>query len=122
MVNRKKRYQPEGLARPKQHIELQTLHLDKISTYLYKNLTPVALRFKIQIILYIQFVSRVLESQEQLKPNFFVCKTDDNGTDYLTLSYSTKQNNIENKTLDLKRNFVEFRRQPKTHWYLKKSI
>lgn len=34
-------------SRPKQHIELQTLYLDKISTYLYKNLTPVALRFKI---------------------------------------------------------------------------
>lgn len=72
--------------------------------------------------MYIQFVSRVLESHEQLKPNFFVCKTDDNGTEYFTLSYSTKQNNIENKTLDLKRNFVEVRRQPKTHWYLKKSI
>lgn len=59
----------------------------------------------------------------QLKPNLFVCKTNANGTQCSTFPTAQKEKTkIEYKTIDLKRNFVEFRRLPKTHWYLKKAI
>lgn len=84
----------EGLARPTKHKEIiNTADLEKISTYLYENFTPVALRFRIWFLLSIQFVSRGLEFHEQLKPNSFVFKTDENGHEYATLSHSTKQKN-----------------------------
>jgi hypothetical protein len=40
-----------------------------------------------------QFVSHGLEFQEQLKINSFVLKTDENGDEYVALTYETRQNN-----------------------------
>lgn len=84
----------EGLARPAKHQDIiKTTDLQLIPTYLYENLNPVVLRFRICFQLSIQFVSRGLEFHDQLKTNSFIFKPDENGQEYITLSHNKKQNN-----------------------------
>ena len=79
----------EGLARPTKHKDvIPVSDLSKISTYLYEENNPIALRFRVWFILSMQFVSRGL----QLKINYFVLKTDENGNEYVALAHETRQN------------------------------
>jgi hypothetical protein len=78
----------EGLARPTKHKDaIPVSNLSKISTYLYEENNPIALRFRVWFILSMQFVSRGL----QLKINYFVLKTDENGNEYVALAHETRQ-------------------------------
>ena len=69
----------EGLVRPTKHKEVITNNeMEKISTYLYGEVNPVVLRFRVWFLLAIQFVSRGLEFHQQLKMDSFVIKADEN--------------------------------------------
>ena len=84
----------EGLARPTKHKEVITNNeMENISTYLYGEVNPVVLRFRVWFLLAIRFVSRGLEFHQQLKMDSFVIKTDENGDEYVKLSHDTKQTN-----------------------------
>jgi hypothetical protein len=84
----------EGLVRPTKHKEVITNNeMEKISTYLYGEVNPVVLRFRVWFLLAIQFVSRGLEFHQQLKMDSFVIKADENGDEYVKLSHDTKQKN-----------------------------
>jgi hypothetical protein len=84
----------EGLARPTKRKEVITNNeMEKMSTYLYGEVNPVVLRFRVWFLLAIQFVSRGLEFHQQLKMDSFVIKTDENGAEFVKLSHDTKQKN-----------------------------
>ena len=79
----------EGLAWPTKHKDvIPVSDLSKISTSLYEENNLIALRFRVWFILSMQFVSRGL----QLKINYFVLKTDENGNEYVALAHETRQN------------------------------
>ena len=84
----------EDLARPTKHKEVITNNeMENNSTYLYGEVNPVVLRFRVWFVLAIQFVSRSLEFHQQLKMDSFVTKTDENGDEYVKLLHDTKQTN-----------------------------
>jgi hypothetical protein len=90
----KKKNLQEGLSRPTKHKDvIPTQDLNKISAYLYGDMTPVSLRFRVWFIIAIQFVSRGLEFHEQLKVDSFEFQFDENGHEYAVLSHETKQKN-----------------------------
>lgn len=82
----------EGLARPTKHKEVITNdEMSKISSYLYGEVNPIVLRFRVWFIIAVHFVSRGLEFHQQLRMNSFVLNKDENGNEYVTLSHETKQ-------------------------------
>jgi len=84
----------EGLARPTKHKEVITNdEMSKISSYLYGEVNPIVLCFRVWFIIAVHFVSRGLEFHQQLRMNSFVLNKDENGNEYVTLSHETKQKN-----------------------------
>jgi hypothetical protein len=84
----------EGRARPTKHKEvIPPADLQKMSQYLFSDPNPVSLRFRVWVLLSLQFVSRGLEFHEQLRVNSIVFLRDENGMEYATLSHETKQKN-----------------------------
>ena len=67
--------------------------LDKISAYVFGEPTPISLRFRIWLLIAIQFISRGLEFHEQLKTDSFEFHVDENKQEYVALSHETKQKN-----------------------------
>lgn len=67
--------------------------MSKISSYLYGEVNPIVLRFRVWFIIAVHFVSRGLEFHQQLRMNSFVLNKDENGNEYVTLSHETKQKN-----------------------------
>lgn len=65
--------------------------LDKISAYVFGEPTPISLRFRIWLLIAIQFISRGLEFHEQLKTDSFEFHVDENKQEYVALSHETKQ-------------------------------
>jgi hypothetical protein len=63
-----------------------------MSQYLFSDPNPVSLRFRVWVLLSLQFVSRGLEFHEQLRVNSIVFLRNENGMEYATLSHETKKN------------------------------
>ena len=84
----------DGLSRPIKHKEIiPKQDLDKISAYVFGEPTPISLRFRIWLLIAIQFISRGLEFHEQLKTDSFEFHVDENKQEYVALSHETKQKN-----------------------------
>lgn len=76
--NLKKNLQ-DRLSRPTKHKEIiPKQDLDKMSAYVFGEPTPISLRFRIWLLIAIQFISRGLEFHEQLKTNSFAFHVDEN--------------------------------------------
>lgn len=63
--------------------------IGRISAYLNESLNPLD-----WLILSIQFVSRGIEFQKQLKLNFLVFSSDETGCEYVTLSHAAKEQKL----------------------------
>jgi hypothetical protein len=81
----------EGRARPE---VIPPADLQKMSQYLFSDPNPVSLRFRVWVLLSLQFVSRGLEFHEQLRVDSIVLLRDENGMEYATLSHETKQKKL----------------------------
>lgn len=61
--------------------------------FLFDTESQITLRFRTWFIISTHFVTRGLEFHHQLKWDYFVFKTDENGDEYITLSHETKLKN-----------------------------
>lgn len=82
----------DGLSRPTKHKEISPKQdQNKISAYVFREPTPISLRFRIWLLFAIQFISRGLEFHEQLKTDSFEFHVDENKQEYVVLSHETKK-------------------------------